>query len=175
MLMRTNSDHHSILVDTVPMRRCGERPFWFEAALLLHEEFKEFLGTNWNKEVGAHVALGELQQHLKVWNKEVFEKIEYRIKMLNQRLVGEQCRLEKYGSPYLIKLEQDLQNDLNEVLLQEVLWYQKSRGQWIVQGDRNTKYYHTKTLIHRRRNKVKMLRSDEGGWVTDEKEMEKLI
>lgn len=68
---------------------------------------------------------------------------------------------------FLENLEKDLQNELHEVLAQEeILWYQKSWAKWIVDGDRNTRYYHTKTVIRRRHNKVLPLRNEEGNWET---------
>jgi len=52
-------------------------------------------------------------------------------------------------------LEKDLQEQLEITLYQEeCLWFQKSRSQWIADGDRNTKYYHSKTIIRKRKNKI---------------------
>ena len=56
----------------------------------------------------------------------------------------------------------------------EVLWYQKSREKWIVLGDRNTKYYHTTTIVRRKRNKIEMLKDEVGRWVDQSEELEKL-
>ncbi|MCI03256.1 hypothetical protein A2U01_0024292 [Trifolium medium] len=50
---------------------------------------------------------------------------------------------------------------------EEVLWFQKSRSQWIKDGDRNTSYNHLKTLNRRRRNKILMLKNDQGHWEED--------
>ena len=38
-------------------------------------------------------------------------------------------------------------------------------GKWIVLGDRNTKYYHTSTIVRRKRNKIEMLKDEDGRWV----------
>lgn len=75
----------------------------------------------------------------------------------------------------LIEMEKKLQAKLMETLTQkEIVWYQKSRGRWIDQGDRNTKYYHSKTLVRRRRNKVMMLKDNAGRWVLEEVGMRRL-
>lgn len=41
-------------------------------------------------------------------------------------------------------------------------------------GDRNTKYFHMSMLIRRRRNRIEMLRNEEGEWVSDSTELKNL-
>lgn len=47
---------------------------------------------------------------------------------------------------------------------EEILWYQKSRSNWLNHGDRNTRYFHTTTIIRRRRNRVSGLKLPDGQW-----------
>lgn len=51
--------------------------------------------------------------------------------------------------PYtcLIALERRLSTELVELLDQELMWFQKSMEWWIVEGDRNTSFYHTNAVI----------------------------
>lgn len=54
------------------------------------------------------------------------------------------------------------------VLHQEELeWFQRSRARWLHDGDRNTRYYHLKTINRRRKNNIIMLRNGSGDWVDD--------
>lgn len=46
------------------------------------------------------------------------------------------------------------------------MWYQKSRTQWIRDGDRKTRFSHLSTLVRRKRDKVLRLKID-GEWVDD--------
>lgn len=72
--------------------------------------------------------------------------------------------------PYsdLIRLERDLQQQYSAVLEEEeLLWFQKSRENWIKFGNKNTKFYHAQTVIRRRRNKITSLKID-GEWCSDE-------
>lgn len=55
-----------------------------------------------------------------------------------------------------------------------MIWFQKSREKWVALGDRNTQYFHTSTIIRRRRNKIEMLKDDEGLWVLEHQRLEKL-
>jgi hypothetical protein len=55
----------------------------------------------------------------------------------------------------------------NKILSQEeMLWYQKSRENWVKYGNKNTKFFHTQTIIRRRRNKISGL-NVENIWCTD--------
>lgn len=47
------------------------------------------------------------------------------------------------------------------------MWQQKSRAKW-VKDDRNTKYYHLKTITRKMKNEIHMLRNQHGSWVEDQ-------
>jgi hypothetical protein len=73
------------------------------------------------------------------------------------------------GNPHLYQLEDDLLAEYNQILRQEEIhWFQKSRCNWISFGDRNTSYFHTKTIIRRQRNKIKALKNELQVWVWEE-------
>ena len=51
-------------------------------------------------------------------------------------------------SAFLVNLENELLKELDKVLSQEEeLWALKSRVNWMIQGDRNTTFYHVFTLV----------------------------
>ena len=53
-----------------------------------------------------------------------------------------------------------------EVLLdrESTMWAQRSRLLWARNGDRNTKYFHSRATRRFRRNKVEGIRDEEGNW-----------
>ncbi|CAL8098739.1 unnamed protein product [Prunus armeniaca] len=55
-----------------------------------------------------------------------------------------------------------------------LFWQQKSRIQWLQEGDRNTKFFHMTIVIRRRRNKIERLKNEEGFWVEDAAQMKGL-
>jgi len=55
-----------------------------------------------------------------------------------------------------------------------VLWFQKSREKWVELGDRNTKYFHTSTIIRRCRNRIEALKDNEDRWVVNAHDLDKL-
>ncbi|XP_028805248.1 uncharacterized protein LOC114760152 [Neltuma alba] len=172
-LVRLKCSNHCPILLCLDDNECGlgERPFRFEAAWLLHEDFRKFMEENWRKKERVRGSLELLKPSLVEWNTEVFKHISWKKNRLLARIGGIQRKISKEGraARFLSKLEDQLQGELEEVLKQEeILWFQKSRGKWINDGDRNTKYYYLKTLTRRRRNKVAMLKNDEGQWIDDQ-------
>ncbi|KAG7591715.1 Zinc finger CCHC-type [Arabidopsis thaliana x Arabidopsis arenosa] len=172
-----SSDHAPLYVQLCPdvRRNPGKRPFRFEAAWLSHGGFKGLLDNSWKRDLSTPQALYGLQIILKKWNKEVFGDIQQK----KDKLVGEikavQNLIELNQTDDLLRKEETLIKEFDVVLEQEELvWFQKSREKWIALGDRNTKYFHTSTIIRRSRNRVEMLKNEEGRWSSDQIELEKL-
>ncbi|QHO41101.1 Retrovirus-related Pol polyprotein [Arachis hypogaea] len=142
----------------------------------LHSDFNNFLQDKWSQGCNLNNTLNNVREELKIWNKEVFDII-FRIKrrILN-RLAGVQT-YDSYGrNHFLDQLEASLNKEVNEILdKEEVLWLQKSREQWIIDSDRNPKFYHIKIMICRRKNRIFKLRNQEGSWIEDVKQLKDLI
>ncbi|KAF7831333.1 ribonuclease H [Senna tora] len=168
LLVRLHSDHHPIFIKTEDYDIPINKPFKFKACWLRHQDFGTLIKESWKEEEQANTMLTKLTPVLLQWNKNIFGNIFKRKKRLISIIEGIQRVANHCENRFLYKLENDLKNELDEVLKQEeILWFQKSRGQWIHDGDKNTRLYHTKTIIRRRRNKVKALKDDEGDWVED--------
>ena len=58
---------------------------------------------------------------------------------------------------------------------EEEFWSIKSRYNWLIQGDRNTSFFQTSTLIRRRRNRILCLKDSLGNWVQGERDIGELI
>ncbi|RYR48918.1 hypothetical protein Ahy_A07g035026 [Arachis hypogaea] len=54
-----------------------------------------------------------------------------------------------------------------------MLWFQKSREQWVRYGDRNTKFFHMQTIIRRKANKIHGLFVSDGSWSSDSELLQK--
>lgn len=46
---------------------------------------------------------------------------------------------------------------------------------WLTDGGRNTKYYHLKAVVRRRRNKILMLKDNNGIWIEDNDQIKDLV
>lgn len=82
---------------------------------------------------------------------------------------GIQCVVANNVRSSLLKLEHKLRKELEEVLSQEeLLWFQRSREECIVSGDRNTQFYHVATSIKKNQHKFEKLKDEDGNWITEE-------
>lgn len=169
-LPHAHSDHCPLLLklSTVDCSWLGHRPFRFTSAWLRHPDFNLLVNREWKEKGGLQSSLSLLTESLWAWNVHTFGDIFQRKKRLSSRLEGIQRAMGRYCSNGLLSLERRLNREWEEVLFQEeMLWIQKSRVEWIKEGDMNTKFFHLSTLIRRRQNRIDSLLNSEGQWVTD--------
>ncbi|XP_019162015.1 PREDICTED: uncharacterized protein LOC109158583 [Ipomoea nil] len=166
----TRSDHHPIQflseAATPPPR--NERPFRFEAAWLLRDDYWDTWKQAWDP-LGDNIsgAIDRVGKLSKDWNLKTFGNIFHRKKMILARIAGIQASPNYGSNRTLMNLEIRLVDELNNILKQEeVFWYQKSRKDWIQDGDKNTTFYHKATLIRRNRSRITMLKID-GEWISN--------
>lgn len=48
---------------------------------------------------------------------------------------------------------------------------QKSRINWLRFGNKNSKFFHTSTIIRRKRNRIEALQNDADQWITDQEQL----
>lgn len=106
---------------------------------------------------------------------EVFGDINTR----KERLMGEIKRVQDLlltsQTDELLEEEGLLLREFETLLEQEeTLWFQKSREKFVVLGDRNTKLFHTSTVVRRRRNRIESLKDADERWVSEKVELERL-
>ncbi|PKI49687.1 hypothetical protein CRG98_029932 [Punica granatum] len=84
---------------------------------------------------------------------------------------------EAMGSNYFLKnLELKVKRELDEVLAkEELLWFQKSRSEWVQQGDRNTRYFHSKAIIKRKVLRTEGLQMEDKTWCFDDDVLRKMV
>ncbi|CAN1189286.1 hypothetical protein LINPERHAP2_LOCUS39809 [Linum perenne] len=143
-LHRLKSDHHPILLRTVnQVLSFNNKPFRFLSAWLTHASYDRVNGKNWLAGSGFPSASDSLSSTLKKWNINVFENIFKRKKRLIDELKGAEITVSNYPSSTNIDVENLIRSKIELVLWQEEsLWIQKARTKWIVEGDRNTHYFH---------------------------------
>ncbi|XP_072086976.1 uncharacterized protein [Arachis hypogaea] len=171
VLVRLHSDHCPLFTRCKMAKRAtkGHRPFRFQAAWMTHPLFRNVVDTAWNRGAPDVVKyLLEVQKDATSFNKKVFGNIFVKKRGLERLLNDVQITLESREDQQLRIKEQVLHQELNAVLLQEeLLWYQKSKEQWVRCGDRNTKFFHLQTVIRRKRNKIHGLFLEDGSWATE--------
>ena len=70
----------------------------------------------------------------------------------------------------------ELRMEVNEVLTkEEIMWKQRSRVEWLQNGDRNTKFFHTVASQRQCKNRIEGLRDSKGVWHEEEGATEAII
>jgi len=170
VLCRLHSDHNPLLIrfGGIPLAR-GPRPFHFEAAWIDHNDYADLVKSSWiSQNHNITAALAKVQENSITFNQDVSGNIFKRKKHVENRLKGVQSYLERVDSYRHTLLEKELQQEYNHILFQEeMLWYQKSREQWVKFGDKNTSFFHAQTIIRRKRNRIHRLQLSNGIWTSD--------
>ena len=159
-LPRPVSDNFPILLDSDGVRT-GPTPFRFELMWLKYEGFKDILKGWWQNlqfygsfSFIISAKLKALKGILKVWNRDVFGKVETNKKDALRRISfwddREKVRsLDSEEAEDRVKARAEFKS---WALMDEISWRQKSRETWLKEGDRNTGFFHRMANAHRRRN-----------------------
>lgn len=125
----------------------------------------------WRDDDDLPVDFRRLSVKLQAWNKATFGNIFQRKKRNELRLRGVQRALARRAHDHLIRLERELNEERKLILLQEeLLWRQKSRNDWLKARDGNTSFFHTSTLIRRKRKRIESLQNTEGIWLENKED-----
>ena len=69
-----------------------------------------------------------------------------------------------------------LEDEVNQLLDKEVkMWKQRSKVAWLRDGDRNSRFFHSKTSQRRRRNYITKLHDANGGWCSSQDQVNATI
>ena len=149
-LPKTSSNHHPILINSSPSNLLhANRPFRLETIWFSDLSFPKITQDSWNSHLeDAILALKDFTNKIRIWNRNVFGNIfQKKTKSLLVRLNGIQTALFSNHSPFLTNLEKNLNMEFQHILkLEEELWAVKSRTEWTLLGDCNTKFFHLSTI-----------------------------
>ena len=106
---------------------------------------------------------------LKVWNREVFGNVFQNLKSTEDQVLIAQFNF--YDNPTednRIQLETARSNLSTMYLQVETLWRQKSRVQWLKEGDNNTSFFNTTVVSNRKKSYISQLQNNQGDWIDDQ-------
>lgn len=130
------------------------------------------VSDSWSNSASIGENIMKFSKDAKVWNQEEFGNISMRKRRLVGRLKGVQRAMDRKPTKNLRKLEVKLNCDLERVLdLEEMLWKQRSRSDWMENGDRNTRYFHRCADARKKRTRIAGLKIISGEWCFDENQL----
>ncbi|KAL4384284.1 hypothetical protein GQ457_15G029320 [Hibiscus cannabinus] len=179
-LKRNISDHIPILLTTKDVD-WGPIPFKFFSGWLYKDGGKEVIKEAFG-EVGAEGDLVSklrcVKMALKRWNKNSCVNIDAKVKELEEKLdrIDEgRNRLQGTSSDSMDEEAKKIKSELWDYLrIQEDLWRQKARVNWLSLGDANTKFFHKTVKIRSRRKLISRVKVG-GVWTEKPKELKAAI
>ncbi|KAL9659132.1 hypothetical protein QQ045_018677 [Rhodiola kirilowii] len=107
------------------------------------------------------------------WGSSTFGNVKRKVKTLKDSIQEIRGRPRTKESS---KLEVCLTAELAEWLEREELWWrQRSRADWLKEGDRNTTFFHQKASQRRRRNHLDRIKNQEGDFCETQAEISSVI
>uniref|UniRef100_A0A2N9HKV4 CCHC-type domain-containing protein n=1 Tax=Fagus sylvatica TaxID=28930 RepID=A0A2N9HKV4_FAGSY len=163
------SDHMPLwLSPTVVGHSPRRQVFRFESMWLTDEGCQRTVEDAWrNNHDGSHMVqlwnqVKDCRRRLRFWSRNSFGSVrralaEKRKQLEKAELIsmhgGDHSRVMTLRSELGILLERE-----------EKMWSQRSRASWLQEGDRNTRFFHSRASQRRRRNTIVGLSDDNGSW-----------
>lgn len=178
-------DHWPVRLEIDIKKNLGKKPFRFESFWLRNPKFLLKAEEWWTQSTiqgkgkihTFQLKLKELKGKIKKWNKEEFgnimeekQKLEQEMEEIQQRIIIEGRTEERCKEEGIIisKLEERRKQE-------EILWKQKSRINWLREGERNTKFFHQAMIQHRQRNRILSIKNEEGERIIEQEGIEKVL
>ncbi|KAK6119916.1 hypothetical protein DH2020_046343 [Rehmannia glutinosa] len=178
-LARVASDHSPFLFLSHLTTNKAPAAFRYMHMWARHHTFLNIVKEAWEGPTGfsglknLHHKLIRVKQRLKWWNKNIFGNVFDNLKKVESKVIASE-RL--YDSSLSVTHLIDLKHSIVELILatkiEEDFWHQKSSCKWIVEGERNTKYFHNLVRAKRIKSRIHSI-IDEGQTLTSDHEIQK--
>ncbi|CAN1221928.1 hypothetical protein LINGRAPRIM_LOCUS443 [Linum grandiflorum] len=176
-LSDNGSDHRAIFLLNNQNSYGPKKYFYFDQRWLSNLEADSIISNSWQSPVvkGSklfifHSKLKFLRHNLVAWQKSGSSNSARKIKSLKDEI-----NRAKAGPPTNWESIHNLERKLeHELRLEDSYWKTKARNQWILQGDRNTKYFHRIASFNRNKLHIAKLKDDNGNFRTSEEEKQQL-
>ncbi|XP_026458587.1 uncharacterized protein LOC113359115 [Papaver somniferum] len=178
-LPQLGSDHCPIMLDTSYSDGDRKRNWKYFQCYERDDTLKVEIVVVWNQPVlGSHSfqlskKLVFARQFISKWNKEKFGNIQSNIHLLHHQLKQLQQNIQHtQNNDQVLEVEKQIEHWQH---IQNEFWGQKSRDQYYMEMDRNTKFHHTNANRRRSRIHIAALKDSSGNWCTTRVELENLL
>eukprot|EP00253_Pinus_taeda_P031484 PITA_31484 len=182
---RRGSDHWPIRLEIDIKKNKGKKPFRFEAFWLRNPDFLHKVEEWWTqsqvrgkgKMHTFQLKLKEIKGKIRKWNREEFrhimeekQKLEKEMEDIQQQIIleGRDEERSKEAGRIIKQLEERRKQE-------EIMLRQKSRINWLREGERNTKFFHQAMIQNRQRNWIFSIKTAEGERVVEQEEIERVL
>ncbi|KAK0593001.1 hypothetical protein LWI29_028893 [Acer saccharum] len=169
-LNRKTSDHCPMIVNLERASLSyGPAPFRFQNMWCLHENFLSCVQDAWHRtDLGSGmlklaIRLKRTKVALRAWNRNVFGLVDSNLKALEGRLENLENLLqmgyaEDVEEDYLVtKLEINVWEKREAIRLGQI-----AKQKWLIEGDQNTKFFHSVVNQRRRKSQISRMVLDDG-------------
>lgn len=169
------SDHNPVMMDVVEKNKGSKysRRFFtrihYENMWSPYERCQEIVKKEWmdscrwdgeNPVMQFKEKARSSMAELKIWSKAEFEGRKKKLDNLLQQLQSKRECGEQYESGEEIK---NIEKQIDGILLEEeIYWRQRSRAVWLKEGDKNTKFFHSKASARKRKNTIEGILDENG-------------
>ncbi|KAL7222099.1 hypothetical protein ACSBR1_023919 [Camellia fascicularis] len=145
---------HCLVVLMKDTRDWGPRSFRFINAWVLHPQFISIVMKAWEETV-----LKAVKASLKQWNMEVFGDVNHKMKVSEDELYELDliAKSRDLDDGELVRRRELRKEVLKWSKRKELLWLQKSRLSWTLNGDKNTKFFHSIASGRQNKNSLNSL------------------
>lgn len=134
---------------------------------------ERLISENWTGDRGLLSNLGQCKVSLINWDKQTFGNVRLQARRLEDEIQSlQQSPLNAQVRQRLTKAKLELEVMLDK---EELLWKQRSKVQWLAEGDRNTWFFHAQATRRARRNAIKGLRNQQGLFCEDQLAMAEIV
>ncbi|EAZ07996.1 hypothetical protein OsI_30258 [Oryza sativa Indica Group] len=151
--------------------KCVHYEIYWERDPAISEVIAESWGISGAKQdlSDTNQALFRMMSNLRTWSKKKFRNVSREIEKTRKKL--SELLLSNTDSMEIRRVS----DQMNELLYrEEMIWLQRSRIAWLKEGDRNTRFFHSKAVWRAKKNKITKLRDSDGTVHSTTKELESM-
>ena len=150
----TTSDHKALWIVPEGMEFSFQKPFLFEQMWMMDKGCTNTIETIWRKNVDEPwdtkiiTKIDHCGKALTRWSRQAFGNVKREIERKRKQLTKAENIAIGGGDSRLMKL---LKEEINLLLYKEAtIWRKRSKIMWLKDGDKNTKFFHSKASQRRR-------------------------
>ncbi|WZZ51263.1 hypothetical protein YC2023_051370 [Brassica napus] len=158
------SDHRPLRIGfALEIDGAGRGRFFFDNRMVGKEGVEDAVRKGWCKELSGRQVdilerIGNCRRELAKWKKRSTSNAKVNMQRLQVELERQICK----SHPNVV-LMREIKIELGKAYIEEeIFWRPKCREQWLQEGDRNTCFFHKCVKGRKSKNKVLMLRDDQG-------------